>query len=404
MRALHAVPALLCATVLASARPANAQLSLRFDYSGAEAILAALERDSLSAAAVDSLVKLPAVRDMIRVTTGFSPASSLEGFREDVRYFARHKRSRPGADGNWRIAEVWQLRAQIRALLDRIRSDEKKVVTETVEALGPFQPKGEALEVTVYFYAGGNSGGGPLGTNGLYANLQQSDGDFGAVVMNIAHEVFHVMQNVAWSRRPESAAYANGRDRLPSSERLLVETLAEGTANFAADPTRWTGTQRATRESHERYERNRTPERIRENFALFETLLRELAAGATTWRNAYDRGFTSNAGSRDPRMYFVGYEMARAIHADCGSECVGALFEKPAIEFYRQYIAAYRANPELVGRFSPETERYLLGLGPLPPPPARAGRRAMTVAAIGLVAGLAYAMVALRRRSRAGRA
>jgi hypothetical protein len=393
---------LALALIVACSRPADAQLSLRFDYSGAEAILEALERDSLSDAAVDSLVNVPAVRDMIRVTTGFSPASTLEQFRDHVQYFAKHKRGERGADRDWRLGDVWRERARIRALIGRIRSDEKKVVGETVALLGAFQPQRGPLEVTVYFYAGGNSGGGPLGTTGLYANLQQADGDYGGVVSNIAHEVYHVMQNVAWRSRPELAAYADDRERLPVGERLLVETLAEGTANFVVDPRRssWNGA--AVRLSRERYQRNTSPERIRENFALFETLLDELTTGETTWREAYNRGFASaptfTPGSPDAQLYFVGYQMAEAIHAHCGPTCVSDLFGKPATAFFQQYISLYRDDPEIIGRFSAETEKYLFGPGPFAAPAPRAGTPRRSFVVIGLVVGIASAVLAVRKR------
>ena len=53
--------------------------------------------------------------------------------------------------------------------------------------------------------------------------------------------------------------------------------------------------------------------------------------------------------------------MARAIERHCGRECVGRLFEKSPLEFFRQYIALCRQNTGLV-RFAPETERFIMSL------------------------------------------
>ena len=35
------------------------------------------------------------------------------------------------------------------------------------------------------------------------------------------------------------------------------------------------------------------------------------------------------------------------------------LFERPPVEFFRQYVQLYREHPDIVGRFSPTTEAFL---------------------------------------------
>jgi hypothetical protein len=111
--------------------------------------------------------------------------------------------------------------------------------------------------------------------------------------------------------------------------------------------------------ARERYRRNAEPARIAENFALFETVLKELREGRTTGETDNDRGFSRN---NDDRFYFVGYEMAKAIDRHCGGACIGRLFAEPPAEFFRRYIALYHEHPEIAGRFSPETEAYLASL------------------------------------------
>ena len=260
---------------LAATQGPPPQIQLRFDYSGAEAMLEILERDSLNDAAVDSLLAIRPVRDMVRNTIAFSPAMTVEHFRSHIKSFVRTKTTTPVEDRSWQLRHVWNNRGQLRALLEQLKANEDKVVRETVANLGMYAPRTGPLEIVVYFIAGGNSGGGPIGTTGLYANLVQANGDFHGVISNLAHESYHVMQNEAWRRHPRMRLFVDARDSLPVGERLLAATLAEGTANFGEDPTRSTASGPAMQSSRERYMRNATPERVRENFALFDALLFE---------------------------------------------------------------------------------------------------------------------------------
>lgn len=133
-------------------------------------------------------------------------------------------------------------------------------------------------------------------------------------------------------------------------------TLAEGVANYVTDPIHdSTGAPSAA--SRERYVRNAEPSQIRENFALFDGVLRDLMAGGS-WEDAYNRGFSSR-GMSGAHFYFVGYEMAKAIDRDCGSSCVARLFQQRPAEFLRRYVALYKRRPDIPGRFSAETEAFI---------------------------------------------
>ena len=188
-------------------------------------------------------------------------------------------------------------------------------------------------------------------------NLSRVDGDSNVVVMNMAHEAYHVMQKAAQRRTPGLRVFADASETLPPAERLLAVTLAEGTANYVVDPTRSTAVGPGVEKLREGYRRNAAPERIAENFALFNTVLSDLRGGHITWDEAYERGFSGN---NDDRFYSVGYEMAKALERYCGRRCIGKLFEKPPVEFFRQYIALYREHPEISSRFSRETKAFIV--------------------------------------------
>jgi hypothetical protein len=111
--------------------------------------------------------------------------------------------------------------------------------------------------------------------------------------------------------------------------------------------------------SRQQYRRNADPARIKENFALFDTVLSGIRDGSLPWNKAYARGFSGN---NDARFYFVGYEMAKAIEKYRGRKQIAQLFEKPPVEFIRQYIALYKKHPEISARFSKETEEFITSI------------------------------------------
>ena len=347
---------ILILALLACAAPASAQVTLRFDYSGAEAMLEALERDSLSDAAIDTLLLLPGVQTILNTAKYFNPDATEAQFRDHLKSFVRTKTSVPAADRSWSLRLVWHTRHQVRPLLAELRANEKKLTDEALAPLRAYAPKTRPLDIVVQFIDGSSSGGGPIGTTGLYANLAQSQGYLTGQIANVAHESYHVLQNAAWREHPQRRIFVDSPQALPVGERLLATVLAEGTANFVVDPNRTDARGTAMDSSRARYARNATPERIAENFALFDRLLAELTAGRVSWQDMYRQGFNGN---NDARFYFVGYEMAKAIEKYCGTKCIGELFNRPFADFFKQYISIYRAHPDIKGRFSPETEAFI---------------------------------------------
>lgn len=211
----------------------------------------------------------------------------------------------------------------------------------------------------MYFVAGGVSDGFVFDARAepaLYANLVRSSGDLNHVLATMAHEVYHVMQKTA-QRRAGLARIADSSEHLLLPERLLVVTLAEGTATFAVDPTKSSATGPTMQQWRARYHRNASPARIAENFALFDDVLRQLREGSMTWDEAYERGFM---GDTDARFYFVGLEMAKAIARYCGATCIRSLFVQHPVAFFRQFIALYREHSDIPGRFAPATEAIIM--------------------------------------------
>ena len=340
-----------------------APVTLRLDYAGAEALISALERDSLSDTDVDSLLRVPGLRAMVSNVTRFIPNIGVPEFRKEVRAFVQTKKG--GEYNNYfQLTDVWRERSQVRTLIRAIRADERKIVGETLSQFERYRPNTGPLAITVYFVSGGVSTGFAFENDpgSFYANLARAGGDLNGVVLNMAHEAYHVIQFAAQKRAGITPLWVSN-EKMPPIERLFTGTLQEGTANYAADPTRWAATGPDVEAARRRYRRNTEPARVTENFALFDAVLKELREGRITWDIAYKKGFTSE---NDDSFYFVGYEMAKALEQYCGSKCISRLFEEPPVEFFRRYIALYRKHPEIRGRYSQETETFMATYGTKP--------------------------------------
>jgi hypothetical protein len=223
--------------------------------------------------------------------------------------------------------------------------------------LAPYKPDIGPLHLTAYFVAGGVSDGFAPDMReepAFYANLTRAQGDCEGVLLNMSHEAYHLMQNSAFRRAPGLALLADSLDSLPTRERLLATVLTEGTASLATDPRRSAGDGPEVTRERKRYVRDDDPARVRENFALFDTLFQQVTRNEIAWPALYDRGFANEA-----RFYAVGRQMAQAIERYCGVGCIGPLFEQKPVEFFRGYIRLYRTHPDIIGRFDPATERLL---------------------------------------------
>jgi hypothetical protein len=361
-----------CAALLANARPSggapavqdsSSTVRLRMDYAGAEALINAVERDSLSDADVDSLLRIPGLCAMVANVGRFFPAIGVAKFRKDIRAFAR-TRKRGEYDGYFRLNDVWKARAAIRTLTAAIRANEPRITREALSQLERYRPDTGTLAITAYFVAGGVSDGFAFESDprSFYANLLTAGGDLNGLVLNMAHEAYHVMQARAQEQAGVDPRWVVA-DTMPPVQRLFAGVLAEGTANYAADPTRWLATGPSMDSARQRYRRNAEPSRIARNFALFDAVLFGQRDGRVKWDKAYAEGFSSK---NDASFYFVGYEMTRALEQHCGRECIAPLFREPPIEFFRRYIALYRQHPEIPGRFSQDTEGFIAAQGTRP--------------------------------------
>ena len=115
----------------ASAAPDRSPVTLRLDYAGAEALVDALAKDSLSDADVDSLLRIRGLCAMVDNVSRFFPEIGVAEFRKDIQAFARTKKG-GDFDDYFQLSGVWQARSRIHTLIAAIRMDDRKMVEETI--------------------------------------------------------------------------------------------------------------------------------------------------------------------------------------------------------------------------------------------------------------------------------
>jgi len=242
-----------------------------------------------------------------------------------------------GYNRYFQFNDAWRERTRVRDLITKFRAAEREVVGGMLSRLDRYRPDTGPLSITIYLVAGGVSDGFAFENdpNSFYANLVRAGGDFNGAILNMEHEAYHAMQIAAQQRAGLPTLWASN-DKMPLDERLLTGTLVEGTANYAADPTRRAAAGPNVGGARERYRRNAAPARVAENFALFDRTLKDIREGHATWGVVNKEGFSRD---NDDRFYFVGYEMAKALERYRGRRAVGGLFSKPPAEFFRSYIA-----------------------------------------------------------------
>ena len=145
----------------------------------------------------------------------------------------------------------------------------------------------------------------------------------------------------------------------PDPVRLLTVVLEEGAATHVAAPLLADGSGPYIEMWRAAYARNAPAERIVANFAELDRVLGGLVAGTMSWDEASKIMFT---GTGSP-LYFVGYEMARAIDRRYGPQRLASFLQQHPAAFFRAYVELARECPACVpARFSPATESYVASL------------------------------------------
>ncbi|MFL5239268.1 MAG: DUF5700 domain-containing putative Zn-dependent protease [Rhizomicrobium sp.] len=354
--------ALLLSSGLAiSVRGAQAAntLSIRIDYAGAEALLAAVQRHAITDAEIDRLLSIRGVRAMVANTTKYIPEDTAQVFRIALKEFIATGKV---THGHFGISAVADRQAAARAAMAALKSD-SAIAAEITAPVRRYQPETGPLTATVYCVAGGASDGFVMDGDpepAFFMAIDRSQGDADGVKLNMTHELYHVTQRAARARAVNPAMRGFNQSSSTPPVRLLTTVLEEGTAVYVAEPMLAHGSGPYISEWRAGYAKNKPAAVITANFALFDKLLAGLTAGAMKWDDAYEKGFSNKC----PPLYFVGYEMAKAIDRTYGPARIGAYFQEHPAAFFRDYVALSRKNPGAISaKFSAQTERGILSSG-----------------------------------------
>lgn len=333
-------------------------LSIRMDYAGAEALLTAVKRRTITDGELDELLAIRGVRAMVANTTKYLPEDTEEVFRAALKEFvATGKVTR----GHFGISGIAAHEGDARAAISALRSD-VSLAAEITAPIKPYQPATGPLAATIYCVAGGASDGFVLDGDpepAFFMAIDRSEGDVDGVKLNMTHELYHVVQRAARARAANPAMRGFNQSSGTPPVRLLTTVLEEGTAVYVAEPMLTHGSGPYISEWRAGYAKNRPARVIASNFALFDALVANLVAGSMTWEAAYEKGFSNKC----PPLYFVGYEMAKAIDRAYRHRRIGGYFQEHPATFFKDYVALSRHRPSAVqARFSAETERRISSL------------------------------------------
>lgn len=338
---------------------AEQSLSLNMDYEAAELLLDVLGQTNVTDAQIDRLLTVRGIEAMVDNTTKYVPSHTRQMFRSAVKEFVETRKTTVGK--NFRLDESYERAAEIRSLIDRLRADQD-LQAEITGPISKYLPPLGLLPVTVYSVVGGASDGFVPEDEtepAFYMALNRAAGDVEGVKLNMVHELYHVAQRAARARVPGLNARVFDPATAPPLMRLLTAVQEEGTATYVAAPMLETGNGPYTEMWREAYDKNEPPEKIAANFAELDRVIAGLHSGTMSWDEASKTMFT---GTGSP-LYFVGYEMAKAIDARYGPRRIASFAQQHPSAFFRAYIGLYRECPTCVpARFSPATEQFIASL------------------------------------------
>ena len=338
-----------CATI-----PGVDSISVRLDHSGATALLGALELDAISDTELDDLLGVPAVRATVANTTKYLPDHTEEAFRTALRTWI-DTREEPW--GHFALAFAAEHAAEVRELVGGLNA-EQGLISEIQAPLDRYLPATGPLDVMVHSVVGGVSDGFVLDGQAdpaFFMALDRAQGDVQGVKLNMTHELYHVIQQAARAGVPGLTEVTVEPGAASPVMRLLSTVLDEGTATWVAR-SMLNGDGPYLSMWRSAYEKNADPATVRANFAQFDRLLAALIDREMSWDDAYGAGFSGIG----PPLYFVGFEMSRAIEEARGPEQIGTYFADRPTSFFRDFVAL------APGALAPSTEQLLAATdGPL---------------------------------------
>jgi hypothetical protein len=306
-------------------------IEIRFDYSNADATLAALA--SPDKASLDALMALPSTAAVIeklhRRNSGVTPAvyeSSLDQARRGEKLQAD--------PFQWQFAIAEQSR--MRSLLWQLHQMEPAIKDRVAKALAPNMPPGLSVSATVHFIIGGMSAGWEEGASSFYIGLPFYHGDLEGVILTMQHEIFHNVEYIGFHDQERDLARLAPREQ--EVYRFLDELYREGAATYAENLGSFPPS--APHVAEEFAPALVNTGRMGDDFMLLDTILYRLSRDpASHFADIRSLGFDWDW--QNP-MYFLGAYMTKYLAAQ-GKSLRDYVRQRPTA-FARDYVELCRRN------------------------------------------------------------
>lgn len=321
---------LLIVATLAIARPSGAQdLTVKIDAEAARAVLAAVRNPALTREQALAVARLPGNQGLIRKVKSYDLPADEGRLAEALLAAAQRRTADVGY--NYKFAEVRDAADRIAPVVEAMAEPASLAAVQArIARFTPARVKGKA---TGYLIAGGSPGGFAFGEPIFYLNVARYP--VAPVARTImAHELYHAVQGLALSLRPQGAAARTCLAAIPEAGNLgqLFDSLQqEGTASYVGDVLALPVDDPGAKADRERFQRG-------VNLVARSVTLMALSTHALStpsgirYDDVYALGFYG-----DEILYSLGYVMVRAIATEKGDAAVAELIDQPGAAMIVRY-------------------------------------------------------------------
>ncbi|MES2986998.1 MAG: DUF5700 domain-containing putative Zn-dependent protease [Pseudomonadota bacterium] len=312
--------------------PAAAQgLSVKVDADSARAVLAAVQNPALTQEQALAIARLPGNQGLIRKIKGYNRPADEGRLAEALLAAAQHRAS--DLDSDYKFAAVRDAAAAISPVVEALAGPASLTgVQARIALFTPARVKGKA---SGYLIVGGPSGGFAFGEPEFYLNVARFPvASLARVIMG--HELFHGVQGLAMSLRPQSDAAKACLAKIPEAENLgqLFGSLRdEGMASYVGDVLALPADDPAIKTARDKAQRG--VNMVGSSITLLGLSTHALTSGSTIpYEDIYGLGFYG-----DEILYSLGYVMVRAIAKEQGNAGVAELIDQSGAALVMRYLS-----------------------------------------------------------------
>jgi hypothetical protein len=335
--------------VLLLATPAAAH-DVAIDSEAAKAVLVAVANPALTPAEARRIAQLPANKMVQRKVQTFSQLATEDRFVEEL--LAAASGAELKGQSLFRLERTKRDREGALRTLAAIEQDRAAFVKWVADRVESFSPAGKPLALKGYLIAAGGPTGFAFGGSDFYLNITHFPDDVEGAKAVTAHELYHAVQGAAveaagapdYSFSEEALAAVKTKKARDAYlvDRYLYNLLTEGVAMYVGDPELL----KDSKGAYSKWDlaRLRTMQGRMDRLAIMldVTLVALTSPEAVAYDDAYALGFYGE----DQPLYYLGYEMTKAIAKKKGTRRLGELITGSGCGFAREFLDAAQGNEE----------------------------------------------------------